>query len=215
QETEIQRHISLIECRKAILTMFPNARIFLDFNNVNNSFLYNQNWWEMGVVAAFNLLKLPQKIAQTMAYYRQADAETMRTYAQSIAVISQVRISHANIMANKEIYSRAEKSFQNYDKTLKAAKKNQKVTVSDLSQLEIDHMVLTTAESKIERTLALADYYISFYRLMNSMGLRDYKMEKFSSLPADLAAAQREAGLILKDTPAEKTKEAPKEKAGK
>ena len=38
--------------------MFPNARIFLDFNNLNNSFLYNQNWWEMGVAAAFNLLKL-------------------------------------------------------------------------------------------------------------------------------------------------------------
>ena len=76
-------------------------------------------------------------------------------------------------------------------------------------------MALTTAESKIERTLALADYYISFYRLMNSMGLRDYKMDKFSSLPADLAAAQREAGLILKETPAEKSKEAPKAKAGK
>ena len=214
QETEIQRHISLIECRKAILTMFPNARVFLDFNNVNNSFLYNQNWWEMGVVAAFNLLKLPQKIAQTMAYYRQADAETMRTFAQSIAVISQVRISHANIMANKEIYSRAEKSYQNYDKTLKAARKNQKVAVSDLSQLEIDHMVLTTAESRIERTLALADYYISFYRLMNSMGLREYKLDKFSSLPADLEAARKEAGVILKESPKavpkEKAKEAPK-----
>ena len=50
---------------------------------------------------------------------------------------------------------------------------------------------------------------------MNSMGLRDYKMDKFSSLPADLAAAQREAGLILKETPAEKSKEAPKEKVRK
>ena len=212
QETEIQRHISLIECRKAILTMFPNARIFLDFNNVNNSFLYNQNWWEMGVAAAFNLLKLPQKVAQTMAYYRQADAETMRTFGQSIAVISQVRISHANIMANKDIYSRAEKTFQNYDKTLKAAQNNQKAVVSDLSQLEIDHMVLTTAEAKIERTFALADYYISFYRLMNSMGMREYKLEKFSSLPADLEAAQKEAGVLLQEKPQAKPQEKPQAK---
>ena len=164
----------------------------------------------MGVAAAFNLLKLPQKVAQTMAYYRQADAETMRTFGQSIAVISQVRISHANIMANKEIYIRAEKSFQNYDKTLKAAQKNQAAVVSDLSQLEIDHMFLTTAEAKIERTLALADYYISFYRLMNSMGMREYKLEKFSSLPADLEAARKEAGILLKETPEEKTGDAPK-----
>ena len=197
REIEIQRHISVIECRKAILTMFPNARVFLDFNNVNNSFLYNQNWWELGVAAAFNLLKLPQKISQAVAYSNQADAETMRTFGLSIAVISQVRISHANIMANKDIYSRAEKTFRNYDKTLKDAKKNQKVTVSDLSQLEIDHMYLATAESKIERTLALADYYVSFYRLMNSMGLREYKLDKLSSLPKDLEAARKEAGIIL------------------
>ena len=197
RETEIQRHISVIECRKAILTMFPNARVFLDFNNVNNSFLYNQNWWELGVSAAFNLLKLPQKISQAIAYSNQADAETMRSFGLSIAVISQVRISHANIIANKDIYSRAEKTFQNYDKTLKDAKKNQKVTVSDLSQLEIDHMYLATAESRIERTLALADYYVSFYRLMNSMGLREYKLDKLSELPKDLEAARKEAGVML------------------
>ena len=198
REVEIQRHISVIECRKAILTMFPNARIFLDFNNVNNSFLYNQNWWELGVAAAFNLLKLPQKISQAVAYSNQADAETMRSFGLSIAVISQVRISHANIIANKEIYSRAEKTYRNYDKTLKDAKKNQSATVSDLSQLEIDHMYLATAESRIERTLALADYYVSFYRLMNSMGLWEYKLDKLSSLPKDLDAARKEAGVILK-----------------
>ena len=71
-------------------------------------------------------------------------------------------------------------------------------------------MVLTTAESRIERTLALADYYISFYRLMNSMGLREYKLDKFSSLPADLEAARKEAGVMLKEPPKEKTKETPK-----
>jgi len=106
--------------------------------------------------------------------------------------------AHANILANQEIYTRAEKTFQNYDKTLKAAQKNQKAVVSDLSQLEIDHMVLTTAESRIERTLALADYYVSFYRLMNAMGLREYQLDKMSNLPQDLETARKEAGIILK-----------------
>ena len=197
QETEIQRHINIIECRKTIVSMFPTARVFLDFNNVNNSFLYNQSWWEVGVNAAFNLLKLPQKIGQYMAYQDQADADVMRTYAQSIAIIAQVRISHANIMANREIYSRAEKTFKNYEQTLKAAKKNRKGAVSELSRLELDHMELTTAESNIERTLALADYYVSFCRLMNSMGMREFKPEQMSTLPKDLNDAQREAGLIL------------------
>ena len=197
QETEIQRHINIVECRKTIASMFPTARVFLDFNNVNNSFLYNQSWWEVGVNAAFNLLKLPQKIGQYMAYQDQADADAMRTYAQSIAIIAQVRISHANIMANREIYTRAEKTFQNYELTLKAAQKNRNAAVSDLSRLELDHMELTTAESRIERTLALADYYVSFCRLMNSMGMREFKPEQLASLPKELTDAQREAGLVI------------------
>ena len=61
-----------------------------------------------------------------------------------------------------------------------------------------DHMYLATAESRIERTLALADYYVSFYRLMNSMGLREYKLDKLSELPRDLEAARKEAGVMLK-----------------
>ena len=198
QETEIQRHINIVECRKTIVSMFPTVRVFLDFNNVNNSFLYNQSWWEVGVNAAFNLLKLPQKIGQYMAYQDQADADAMRTYAQSIAIIAQVRISHANIMANREIYTRAEKTFKNYSETLKAAKKNRSSTVSDLSSLELDHMELTTAESNIERTLALADYYVSYCRLMNAMGMHEFKPEQMSTLPKELADAQKEAARVLK-----------------
>ena len=195
KQTEIQRHISVIECRKAILTMFPNARLFLDFNNVNNSFLYNQSWWNMGVFAAINLLKLPQKISQAVAYSNQADAETMRTYGQSIAVIAQVRIAHANIMANKEIYQKADKAFKNYDTALAAVKKNQKLLAStnNVTRLELDHMELTTAESKLERTLALSDYYVSFYRLMNTIGLSDYQMESLKKLPEELKKTQAEA----------------------
>lgn len=195
QQTEIQRHISVLECRKAILTMFPNARLFLDFNNVNNSFLYNQSWWNMGVFAAINLLKLPQKISQAVAYSNQADAETMRTYGQSIAVIAQVRIAHANIMANKEIYLRAEKAYKNYDSALAAVKKNQKLltTTNNVTRLEVDHMELTTAESKLERTLALSDYYVSFYRLMNTIGLRDYQMDSLKKLPENLKKAREQA----------------------
>ena len=197
RETDIQRHISVVECRKAILSMFPNARIFFDFNNVNNSFLYKQSWWDMGIQAAFNLLKLPQKISQAMAYSQQADAETMRSFGQAIAIMAQVRISHADILANKNIYDRAAKTFKNYDTALKAAQKNRKIAASELSRLEVDHMRLTTAEASIEQTLSLANYYVSFYRLMNAIGMRDTAQDAMKKLPAELKAAQTEAGVVL------------------
>ena len=178
RETDIQRHISVVECRKAILSMFPNARIFFDFNNVNNSFLYKQSWW-------------------AMAYSQQADAETMRSFGQAIAIMAQVRISHADILANKDIYDRAAKTFKNYDTALKAAQKNRKIAASELSRLEVDHMRLTTAEASIEQTLSLANYYVSFYRLMNAIGMRDTAQDAMKKLPAELKAAQTEAGVVL------------------
>jgi len=194
QQTEIQRHISILECRKAIVTMFPNARLFLDFNNVNNSFLYNQNWWSMGLFATINLLKLQQKITMAIAYYNQADSETMRTYGQSIAVIAQVRIAHANIRANQEVFDKADKAFKNFNEALTSVKKNRKILTStnNVTRLELDHMELTTAESRLERNLALADYYVSFFRLMNTVGLQDYKIESMNKLPEELKKKQEE-----------------------
>lgn len=183
---EVERHINIVECRKAILSMFPTARIFLDYNVSSNEYLYNRNWWEFGINAAFNLLKLPQKIARAAAYDKQADTDLMRVYAQSIAVIAQVRIAHADIRANQDIYTKNARIYNHYRNTLAAAQKNRHLAVGDMTHFEIDHMKLTTAKADIEKTLALANYYVSFYRLMNSIGMSDYSSEALKDLPEEL-----------------------------
>ncbi|MBO4631457.1 MAG: TolC family protein, partial [Lentisphaeria bacterium] len=59
-ETDIQKHINILECRKTLLLMFPNVKLYADWSNSNNKFLYNQSWWELGLRAAYNLLRLPE-----------------------------------------------------------------------------------------------------------------------------------------------------------
>ncbi|OQA88257.1 MAG: Outer membrane efflux protein [Lentisphaerae bacterium ADurb.Bin242] len=204
RKTDIQRHINVIECRKAILTMFPTARVFLDYDHSNNSFLYKQNWMEFGIQATFNLLKLPQKVSQAMAYSRQADAELIRSFGESITIIAEVRIAHSDIMANKDLLEQCKKSYENFKNTLVAAQKNRNISAGDLSRLEIDHMRLTTAEANIEQTLALGNYYISFYRLLNSLGMRDVTPKSFDKLSEELKSAQKEAGVILANAAAAK-----------
>ncbi|MBU8902391.1 MAG: TolC family protein, partial [Victivallales bacterium] len=100
-QLDIQTSITVTEARKTIIKMFPQVKIFLDFINSNNSFLYTQSWWEIGVHAAYNLLKLPQKIAQYRALNSEVDEIGMRTLALSIGVMAQVRIAHANILEIK------------------------------------------------------------------------------------------------------------------
>ena len=45
----------------------------------------------------------------------------------------------------------------------------------------------------LERTLALSDYYVSFYRLMNTMGMREYQIDELNKLPEELKKKREEA----------------------
>lgn len=191
-EIDIQKHINIIECRKTILQMFPNVRIYGDFTNSSNSFLYHMSWWELGVRAAYNLLKLPKQIATYMAYSRQVEAEELRTFAQAIGVMAQVRIAHANMFTTKERYNIDNENYRTYASQLKTAIAT-KQTAGALSTLELVHMRLETAETEIERLLSLGNYYISYYRLLNALGVRDLHVRTVKELKAELAQARERA----------------------
>ena len=191
-EIDIQKHINIIECRKTILQMFPNVRIYGDFTNSSNSFLYHMSWWELGVRAAYNLLKLPKQIATYMAYSRQVEAEELRTFAQAIGVMAQVRIAHANMFTTKERYNIDNENYRAYASQLKTAIAT-KQTAGALSTLELVHMRLETAETEIERLLSLGNYYISYYRLLNALGVRDLNVKTVKELKAELAQARERA----------------------
>ena len=188
-EIDMQKHINIIECRKTILMMLPNVRIYTDFTNSTNTFLYHMSWWELGIRAAYNLLKLPQHIARYQAYSSQVDAEESRGFAQAIGVMAQVRIAHANMMATKERFEIDDKVYKTYSNNLKWAVANKKIT-GELSSLELDHMRLVTAETEIERLMTLGNYYISYYRILNSMGVRHLDAKSTAELRSELQRAQ-------------------------
>ena len=171
-EIDMQKHINVIECRKTILMMFPNVRMFVDFTNSNNSFLYHSTWWELGVRAADNLLKLPQHIARYQAYSAQVDTEEARTYAQAIAVMAQVRIAHANLISTKEQLDIDTRVNAAYKKNLDKAVGSNKVA-GELSALELAHMRLATAETEIQKYLSLGNYYVSYFRVLNTLGIEN------------------------------------------
>ncbi len=201
-EIDMQKHINVLECRKTILMMFPNVRIYTDFTNSTNSFLYHSSWWELGIRAAYNLLKLPQHIARYQAYSSQVDAEEARTFAQAVGVMAQVRIAHANLMATKERFQIDDKVFTTYSNNLKAATASKDITGA-LSSLELDHMRLVTAETEIERLLTLGNYYVAYYRLLNTLGLRSIDSKTLGGLKEELAAAKRRAQVEIAKAQAE------------
>ncbi len=205
-EIDMQKHINVLECRKTLVSMFPNVRIFVDFTNSNNSFLYHYSWWEVGIRAAYNLLKLPQHIARYQAYSSQVDAEEARTYAQAIGVMAQVRIAHANMLATRERLEIDSKVNKAYSDNLNWALANKSMT-GGLSQLELDHMRLATAETQVERYLSLGNYYVSYYRILNALGIEDLAGQTIEALSAELDRAKVRAEEELKKARAEFTAE--------
>lgn len=167
---DIQLNITLNEARKTILMMFPNVQMVGDFNNSSNSFLLHTSWWEIGVRAAYNVLKLPQHIAKYRSLSGEMDELEMQTLSMTIGVMAQVRISQAEMQEAKERYDLDDKVYQIYYQHLEYAIGSFTVGGA-LSQLEVDRMKMETAEAQIQRTQSLGNYYVAYYRLMNAVGL--------------------------------------------
>jgi hypothetical protein len=178
---DIQANITLTEARKTILMMFPNVQMVGDFNNSSNSFLLHTSWWEIGVRAAYNVLKLPQHIAKYRSLNGEIDELEMQTLSMTIGVMAQVRIAYAEMLESKERYELDEKVYQIYYQHLEYALGSFNVGGA-LSQLEVDRMKMETAETQIQRTQSLGTYYVAYYRLMNAVGLSSMDKETIGKL---------------------------------
>jgi outer membrane protein TolC len=195
-EADIQKHINVLELRKTILLMFPNVKLYADWSNSNNSFLYNRSWWELGLRAAYNLLRLPSHIARARAFDKQIDAEEYRAYAQAVAVMAEVRIAHGNLMAAQARYNKNDEIFKDYTDQQNDILKTRAASAS-VAQLAVDHIRLETTQAQIDRLTALGDYYVSYYRLLNILGLRKLDARSVDELKEELEDAAVRAEAVL------------------
>jgi outer membrane protein TolC len=191
-QLDMQQHITIVEARKAILMMFPNVRMFVDFTNSSNKFLYNHSWWEIGVRAAYNLFKLPAQIQQYMALDKEIDEVDTKTLSMTVAVMAQVRIAHANMMEVKDRYQLDKRIYDAYTAHLETAKKNAGA-LGNISPIEIKRLELETAETAIDRAHSLGNYYLSYYRLLNSIGVEAMEEKQLKEIVKKLEEqAQKE-----------------------
>ena len=167
---DIQRHINIVETRKSILQMFPNVKLFTDWQYSSNPFLYHQSWWEVGLRTSYDFLKLPSKVMHTQALEAQNAELEMRTKALSIAVMAEVRLAHVNMMEMRRIYDHRAKTYEVYRTQLELAKKTY-TAGSALSRVELDRMELETVDRQIRCVQAMGNLYMGYYRLLNTIGI--------------------------------------------
>ena len=195
-EADIQKHINVLELRKTILLMFPNVKLYADWSNSSNSFLYNKSWWELGLRAAYNLLRLPQNIARARAYDKQIDTEEFRAYSQAVAVMAEVRIADSNMRAAKARFDKDVQIHNAYNEQLQAMLKTRAASGS-VAELALDHIRLDTTQAQIDKLASLGEYYVAYFRLLNIMGLRKMDARSVEELKEELQLASVRAKEIL------------------
>ncbi len=205
-EADIQRHITKLESYKTILMMFPNVRMFVDFTNSNNAFLYHSSWWEIGIRAAYNLLKLPQQIATYRAIDGQIDVIDQRTWALTLGVMSQVRIAQAGLSRSRDRYDIDKRVYDTYKDNRDFAKANRQAS-GTMSQLELDRIELETAETEINSMISLGNCYVAYYRILNVLGMHSLTDKD----PAKAAEEMKAAAKRIKEKIDEARKKADKE----
>ena len=189
-QLDINTNITVNEGRKALLMMLPNVRMFVDFNNSSNPLLYNQSWWEIGVRAAYNLLKLPQQMKRYQAIGQEEEMLKAQLLALSVGVLSQVRIAVTNVGEAENRYRINKRVYDSYSRYREAAIQAHTLTGS-LSQLELDRVELETAEAKIDCLIELGNYYVSYYRLLNMVGMSELSNETLQQMNDRLQEAMR------------------------
>lgn len=180
-ENDIREHVSQVEAHKAILKMFPHVKLFADFTNSSNTYLYNNSWWQVGLRASFDLLNLPERIYEYKAEAQQTEQLQAKALALSIGILTEVRIAHANLAEVKERYQISDNLYQTQLKYLETARQNQGGTAG-ITPLAVQRIEMETVEAATHRALALSSYYMAWYQLMNALGRESL------SAPADKAA---------------------------
>ena len=197
-ESDIQREINVMECKKVILMMFPNVKLYADWTISSNKYLYHESWVELGIKAAYNLFLLPHQIARYSAYTRQVEADTMRRYAQSVAVMAQVRLGHANLLAAQELYKKDKKISEDYKKYLSSASRMLRSGSGKFKGMDVDYMQLETVKAEIDAVLSLGNCYVAYYRLLNAMGIDNADFRTIDTYAEELSDARKKAEEVMK-----------------
>lgn len=197
-ESDLQREFNLIECRKKLLLLFPNIRLFASFTDSSDRFLYNSSWWDLGLRASYDLLRTPQSIYRLKTARRESDADDLRAYAQAVGIMTQVRLAHSALLAAEDLHAVNTRLCTLLDAELDYARENVTDAMTPVLQLELDHITRITLEARVAHCLSTGESHIAFYQLLNTLGLPSMERQSIDMLEAELKAATIRASAALR-----------------
>jgi outer membrane protein TolC len=172
---DIESKIVEDEVRSAFLQMIPGIELFAGDYYDANSYLTYKHWLAAGARASYNLFALPQRIYDVKSGYKHKDLVKMNRLAESIAILSQVRLAYIMYHDNFQEYVLATKLDEVNDKLLKAAK--DELQHGTLNPTEVLIYSSESLLAKANALKALGEVHVSLEQINIAIGYPRYYRE--------------------------------------
>lgn len=179
-EADYQERISLDEVHKSMVRLFPGLDLRLGKNYTSNSFTINKNWVEAGAAFSLNLIDLAAGPSQIELSKAQVAVSNSQRLALSMAILSQVHLSHQQYLSLLAQFERSRKLREVNNKIAEHLKKVR----SGRAESEIKEIRAETASITSE-----LDEYKTFAALQNALG-RIHASVGLDPLPKSLKDAK-------------------------
>jgi outer membrane protein TolC len=172
REVSYRQRINAKELDAALLSALPSFRGILGVNVDSNDFLYNNDWFQWGARASWNVLNLFRYPAQKKAVKAQDDLLRQRELALTMAVITQVHVARARFGHFTEELDTASHQMSVQEKIMYQIRAGHQAGVMSQQTLLREEMNTLVAEVKYD--IAYADAQNAYANLFASMGIDDF-----------------------------------------
>lgn len=168
REEDYRKKISVLEARRALLSILPGIDLNLSSNHDSNKFLYHNSWTEATGTISFNLVRAFSYPTLKRNAEVQSQLDDTRRIALGMAVLTQVRIAARRYKEAHEDYLlsvQAADVDSRIEKNTRAASK-----ASAESEMEVLRTEVKSALSEMQRYASLASLQTAYARVANSVG---------------------------------------------
>jgi outer membrane protein, multidrug efflux system len=165
---DYRRRINAQEAKAAILEMFPNLNLQIGGNYNSNSFLFNNHWAAYAARASWNLLSLFRYPARAKTIEAQAKILHTQDLALTMAVMSQVHVSIAQVALAKSEVSTAEIYYDTQSKITEQMR--QAWRAAKLSEQALLRERVNQVAAQLRYDVAEAELQASWAALLAAVG---------------------------------------------
>ncbi len=175
REVSYRLRINENELDAALLSVFPNFRMFLGANYDSNDFLYNNDWVSWGAQASWNVMNVFRYPSHKETIKAQDKLLDTRALALTMAVMTQVHVAHARYNHLSKTFATVQEENEIQIRIMDQIRSGFKANTVSQQTLIREEMKSLVTEVKYD--IAFADMQNAYANLFAAIGIDDFGPE--------------------------------------